>query len=1127
MQAKWKRLEENIPSDNKKEIVCALKELYSLFDEGLVRWFANLFDPETCAFYWSNSARDTVGYMPSLEETYGALTFVGGSGMAEKYGGDWTKAIPKWLHDGARDYFISLQDEDGFFYNRRWDKEFITEHGLQNRLMRDVDTAERMISALGGKPKYDRKKPEPKKTEEKKEKPRMLRQFESPENFKAYLNAFKERYENESDPDKRAFVFYSAGGEFQSTRGYIAEPEYRKIFFDFLKEMQDENTGLWADTVCYGATNSLHKIAFVYNALGEKLPNVDKMLEGVMKIISLGEDEAPAPGAVDVYNAWSCLPYIYTNILRHADGTEEERAAKKNAIKARVFELAPEAIRKGAGQLRVFKQADGGFSYNRAGNQVMAQGCRISVSGAKESDVNGTAIAALALKHHIFLALELSEYEIPLFSDKELKMFNSELERIKKEGAPEKKRLDYVAVVKDPASSRTKKWLERLEPIADITDVVTEESAPAKRELVFGHSGRKATEIAEARLQAKLEGAEEGVVGFSIVTAGPSIAIVCSDDRITEAAVEHLLAEYPTADTTRIFPLLPYLKERGERIKDEKWAALEKALGEEYGKEITRELRKLYDIFPESMVSWYANPYEPETGGFYWSNSARNTLGYLPSLEETYEVMSFIADSGMAEMYDNDWVKATPEWMKKKIADFFYNLQDEDTFFYLPQWPKEYIHENNYQSRITRDRGSAKEVLRRLGYKPKYTEPVVKAAPKEEKKEEKSAPKMLWQYESLENFKKYLAKIEEEYISETDTYRRSWLFYSYGNLFQSTANYVRDNPEIREAFIEFFERMQSEKTGMWCDDICFNATNGLHKIASVMNCIGHRMKHIDKMVETTMKIISSSPEENPASGGVDIYNAWSCFPYIYYNILHFGEGTEEERIAKKEEIKRRVFSSAAETIRKGTAQMLSFKRADGSYSYGRYGSVARGQGVPIALSSQTPESDVNGAGIASIALKQHIFMALEVKEYEVPLYTEYEHTLFMNEIERIRREGAPKKRKGVFSAVTTTPDDEHTGKLVDKAREIIEVEAIITPDAPAPERQLLLGSDIDHFVTRDLKAKLERALEGADENTVGFALGSSDASFGVVWSDDRVADAALEFFAGHFPAIDTVKVFKL
>ena len=175
MAEKWKALEENIPSDNAKEITDAMRELYSLFDDGLVYWAANLFDPEMNAFYWSNSARDTVGYMPSLEETLAILSFISGSGMAEKFGGDWTKAIPEWLHDGVRDYFLSLQDEDGFFYNRRWNKEFILEHGLQNRLMRDVDSATRTLEALGAKPKYERKKPEPKKVEEKKDEPKMLK----------------------------------------------------------------------------------------------------------------------------------------------------------------------------------------------------------------------------------------------------------------------------------------------------------------------------------------------------------------------------------------------------------------------------------------------------------------------------------------------------------------------------------------------------------------------------------------------------------------------------------------------------------------------------------------------------------------------------------------------------------------------------------------------------------------------------------------------------------------------------------------------------------------------------------------------------------------------------------------
>ena len=43
-----------------------------------------------------------------------------------------------------------------------------------------------------------------------------------------------------------------------------------------------------------------------------------------------------------------------------------------------------------------------------------------------------------------------------------------------------------------------------------------------------------------------------------------------------------------------------------------------------------------------STVKWLADLYDPESGGFYYSNSAKNNVGYLPDLESTSEALSLI-----------------------------------------------------------------------------------------------------------------------------------------------------------------------------------------------------------------------------------------------------------------------------------------------------------------------------------------------------------------------------------------------------------------------------------------------------------------------------------------------------
>ena len=447
---------------------------------------------------------------------------------------------------------------------------------------------------------------------------------------------------------------------------------------------------------------------------------------------------------------------------------------------------------------------------------------------------------------------------------------------------------------------------------------------------------------------------------------------------------------------------LEYLKERGEKIKNEKWEALTDAFAKECprerAEEIVSKLRALQGMFSSRNAVWLARLYDPKIGGWYWSNSARDNDEFLPDIEDTYTALCFIGSSGMSEMYGGDWVKAIPDWLKKKVGDYISGCQNEDGFFYNIQWPKEFISEDpaRRQPRVMRDVGSAQYVLKKLGITPKYST----EQKKEEKEKKDDAPRMLSQFESVENFKEYMQKIEDEILAIDDANNRAAKYYYYGNMFQSVTSYLNNNEEMKKIFIDFLERHQNPETGLWADIVCYHATNALHKIADVANKIGYKLRYIDKMVDTVMKIIAITPEEIPAAGGVYIYNAWSCFPYIYENILTLGDGTDEERIEKKKSIKSRILDNAPALIENAARQLEGFAREDGSFSYGRKGGGGTAQGCPICLPGIL-EGDMNGNVIAVNAVRRHILKALEVGEYEVPVFTEYERVLFMNILEEL------------------------------------------------------------------------------------------------------------------------------
>ena len=655
------------------------------------------------------------------------------------------------------------------------------------------------------------------------------------------------------------------------------------------------------------------------------------------------------------------------------------------------------------------------------------------------------------------------------------------------------------------------KLTSRLLPLlAEYTDTVLSDcEKPDEREIVLGSTNREITKEAEALLSEKLS----DEVGYAVICRGESIAAAWSDYRMEEAAIRHL-AENIDGITdgyafSESFSLMPYLKERGERIKEEKWRAFEDYLGES-GAAVVGEFKKLYSLFGEENIRWLANLYDPESGAWYLSNSGRDTLGYLPSIEVSYGVLCFFSIMGIAEMVEGSSCNILTKEMQDKLAEFIISKQDEDTYFYHPQWPKEFILDNNYQSRITRDKGSALWMLSALGREPKYKE-----LPKKEEGAKKSdAPRMLAQFESVENFRSYLDGLEAEYLALDTPEKRAYQFYIYGNLFQSTTGYINANPEFKRMLLEFFKKYQNENTGTWSEVISFDAVNGLHKIAAVYNAIGARLEHVEAAIDTTMKLLSVTVEQKPAQNYIEVYNVWSVFPYIYKNIESFGEGTKEERLARKEEIKRRVFAAAPEAIRASYSQVVGLRRADGAFS-SRGGTAPFHMGCPIALPGL-----YEGTDVSLYSLTHHIFMAMEAEEYEVPYCTEYERVIFSDTINEIQKNGPRKKVKAPYRVITNTPCDEKVKEIVEKLGAVVDVTGVYTDDEPRIVLEIVLG-ETKREISKSSRDRLDKALE-AKNSERGFSIHSLG-SIGITYTDEAALDAAIDHFVRLFPAVNTVK----
>lgn len=109
----------------------------------LCEWLANLYDSEQGGFYYSASARDYEGFLPDMESTAQALSYLASSKAVT----DINKDFPNDLKIKIVDFFISRQSEsDGYFYHPQWP--IGTDKLQSDRYGRDLGSATTWIARL-------------------------------------------------------------------------------------------------------------------------------------------------------------------------------------------------------------------------------------------------------------------------------------------------------------------------------------------------------------------------------------------------------------------------------------------------------------------------------------------------------------------------------------------------------------------------------------------------------------------------------------------------------------------------------------------------------------------------------------------------------------------------------------------------------------------------------------------------------------------------------------------------------------------------------------------------------------------------------------------------------------------
>ncbi len=576
-------------------------------------------------------------------------------------------------------------------------------------------------------------------------------------------------------------------------------------------------------------------------------------------------------------------------------------------------------------------------------------------------------------------------------------------------------------------------------------------SEEKKHEIVIGETDRPITATAKSHL-GRINKQSDSHLAYLIYSNGSSVAIVFDEDErgvnqklaieyfIEHYAVDELIAAKGDMYKTSYDLIEDYYRVLDNEHRDEQWAALREKLEPSIANQFISAMQQLYSIYSPDVVTWLANLYEPNicicygmygeeecqqtkycgNAGIYYSNSGRDTIGYLPDAESTSQALGFLQTSGMSYLYNGKYSEWLPEDMKQKMGRFAQVMQDPNGFFYHPQWGKDYIENNNKDSRRARDLGHCENLLSLAGMQPYYTTPngwAGMGAPASGKLtspigEGSVAAVSKVILVSDDNYAEHLKdeKSFREYLNGYDIRHQS---YSVGNRIGSQISQIQardkqigtaDDPTpLMDELINYLVTNQNPETGCWNWNYkengkphtgaeLYESVNGLLKIVNDFTEAGVKMPYAKEAAITAMAAVT---DPLAADAVTDIYNTWYAIGWVIDNLRACADKGDISAGNEADEINRVLQTMAVDGIRASMQKINVFQKPDGSFSYGPKYSAQTSQGCQVALPN-SPEGDVNATVISVNGIRNHIFHAFELQSYMPILFGEAERIIYLD-----------------------------------------------------------------------------------------------------------------------------------
>ena len=581
-----------------------------------------------------------------------------------------------------------------------------------------------------------------------------------------------------------------------------------------------------------------------------------------------------------------------------------------------------------------------------------------------------------------------------------------------------------------------------------------DESEDEGHEIIFGESNRRASERAYRSLK-MIDRSSDFHVRYSVYALGNSLAIAYDDEfnayalnQVVKKLVDEVFAGNKNLKLTSgvviegTVSVLEEAKARDAEYEKNAWAAVEEALGSE-NRALIDALHRYYSIYNGEVATWLANLYDPEIGGFYYSNSARDNHGYAPDIESTGQALGFI--SNMAHLSGANYSSVLSKEILDDIGAYIKSLQDPDGYFYNYQWTKI----SHGTSRLARDLSSAVGILKSVGLKPTYDTPL---GDKGDGKvyELPDAAVSVWPTALASSTATMVSKVvltaHAEYLENADTLldylnnlekSAGGNFYGIGSNITSQMNQIQARDRVlRQAYnnlppedrtepyrslvdlvIEWFNSKQNPTTGLWSDVSNYNAINGILKIMGIYNSAGVAVKDAEKMTLAAFDAVTS---DEPVGGIVCVYNTWSAILKVINNLKNYGETVEIDGVVmtgpeRATRLLGIIRKSAPEAVDATAEKLKLYLKDDGSFSYRTNQSSPTSQGMPVAVPG-TNEGDVNATVLATNGNTKSMFTSLGISGLTVAIFGEEELVKFLYIMDNLQ--------PVIKNEIDTTPADE-------------------------------------------------------------------------------------------------------